>query len=245
MKKPLLSICLSTGSYPDFMARLLALAGAGSSYVCVANVHMVVEAHRDPAFAAVVNGADLITPDGMPLTWGLRLLHGIRQDRVAGMDLLPDLLREAERQAVAVYFYGGTEAMLARTAAHIKDHYPNLRVAGMHSPPFRVLTPDEEQAVVSTINASGARFVFVALGCPKQEKWMAAMKGRVQACMIGIGGALPVVAGMQKRAPALMQKAGVEWIYRLAQEPRRLFKRYAVTNPVFVGLLLKAWLTGK
>jgi N-acetylglucosaminyldiphosphoundecaprenol N-acetyl-beta-D-mannosaminyltransferase len=124
--------------------------------------------------------------------------------------------------------------------AFCENHYPVLKLVGLYSPPFRALTKEEE--VILNINASGAGFVFVALGCPKQEKWMAAMKGRINACMVGIGGALPVMIGMQKRAPVWMQKASLEWLYRLIQEPQRLFKRYAVTNTMFIVLLFTQWL---
>jgi N-acetylglucosaminyldiphosphoundecaprenol N-acetyl-beta-D-mannosaminyltransferase len=135
--------------------------------------------------------------------------------------------------------------MLERTRLYLQKNFPQLPIAGLYSPPFRPLSSLEEEQIIDTINRSGAKFVFVALGCPKQEKWMASMKGRVQACMIGIGGALPVLVGMQKRAPRWMQKTGLEWFYRMVQEPGRLFKRYAVTNTLFLWLLLKAWVAKK
>lgn len=240
--RKIITIDVHTGSYKHFISRHVTLAIAGkSSYTCVANVHMLIEAYRDPDFAAVVNNADCVTPDGMPLTLAIRLLYGSRQDRVAGMTLLPDLLEKARLWSIPVYFYGGTEAMLSGTREYLHAQYPGLNTAGMYSPPFRQLTADEEQDIAEQINQSGAKLVFVALGCPKQEKWMAAMKGRVNACMIGIGGALPVMIGQQKRAPLWMQKASLEWLYRLIQEPKRLFKRYAVTNTTFIWFMLKSW----
>ncbi len=243
MKKlDLLSISVNTGTYHEFMQQILTGAPAHSSrYACVANVHMLVEAHQDAAFASIVQQAGVITPDGKPLAWALRLLYGIKQERVAGMDLLPDLLSAAATQNIPVYFYGGSEAMLRDTASYLDTHYPNLNIAGMHSPPFRTLTKEEEENVVAKINGSGAQLVFVVLGCPKQEKWMASMQGRVRATMIGVGGALPVLIGTQKRAPVWMQRAGLEWVYRLGQEPKRLLKRYAVTNTIFLFLLGKAY----
>lgn len=242
MKNSLLSIELSSGFYSELLDSIRNIADEKvGRYVCVANVHMLIEAHHDKAFAAVIKNADIVTPDGMPLVWGLRLLYGIRQERVAGMDLLPDLLRAAERERLTVFFYGGTPEMLERTSDYLEKQFPALTNKHFYSPPFRPLTPEEEEAVVKRINDSGAHLVFVVLGCPKQEKWMAAMKGRIHACMVGIGGALPVMIGMQKRAPKWMQNAGLEWLYRLAQEPRRLFKRYAITNTIFIWLLLKAW----
>ncbi len=242
MRDSLLEINLTCSPYPNAFNYLLKMAQLHSSaYCCIANVHMLIEAHRDPGFAVVVNAADIVTPDGMPLVWGLKLLYGIHQERIAGMDLLPDLLSAAEKENLTVFFYGGTEDMLQKTHAYLGKHYPQLQNKHYYSPPFRLLAPAEEAEVVNRINATKPHLVFVALGCPKQEKWMAAMKGRIHACMIGIGGALPVMIGMQKRAPKWMQNAGLEWLFRLVQEPGRLFKRYAVTNTVFLWLLFKAW----
>lgn len=237
----LMGIKVDAGSYTDFVKAIVHMPGrVKSAYICVANVHMLVEAYQDTSFAEVVNKADIVTPDGVPLTWGLKWLYGIKQDRVAGMDLLPDLLKESEKKNIPVYFYGGTDEMLLKTKKYIQQRFPALPLAGMYSPPFRPLTSEEEQHIIDKINISEAGFVFVALGCPKQEKWMASMKGRVQSCMVGIGGALPVLVGMQARAPRWMQRSGLEWVYRLLQEPRRLFKRYAVTNTLFLYLLLKS-----
>ena len=246
MKKKLLSLFVTTGSYQQFVDRIYKLAARKkSSYVCVANVHMLIEAHKDAAFAKAVNNADIVTPDGMPLAKSFKLLYGIKQPRVAGMDLLPDLLTGAVENKLPVYFYGSTDNVLLKTIEFTKNNYPELNVAGIYSPPFRALTTGEEEEIVQKINNTGAKIVFVALGCPKQENWMASMKGRINACMIGIGGALPVVVGMQKRAPMWMQKLCLEWLFRLMQEPQRLFKRYAVTNMSFLYLLLKSWVGAK
>jgi N-acetylglucosaminyldiphosphoundecaprenol N-acetyl-beta-D-mannosaminyltransferase len=239
-KASIMDFQLSTGAYTDYSDNIIALANKrNSSYVCVANVHMLIESARDDAFQSVVGNADIITPDGKPLTWVLRLLHGIKQERVAGMDLLPDLLMRAELTNLPVLFYGGTSEMIARTESYIRRRFPSLIVAGLLSPPFRELSVEEEEETIRQINSSGAKLVFVVLGCPKQEKWMARMKGRINAVMVGIGGALPVMVGIQKRAPTWMQHAGLEWFFRLCQEPRRLFRRYAITNTWFM------WLTAK
>jgi N-acetylglucosaminyldiphosphoundecaprenol N-acetyl-beta-D-mannosaminyltransferase len=241
MKQPLISIDITTGSYPSFVERIIELTQRKtSSYVCVANVHMLVEAHNEAEFRKVVNNATICTPDGMPLVWGLGLIHGISQDRVAGMDLLPDLLKEAEKKSIPVYFYGGTQQMLDTTLQYIQNNFPQTIIAGMHSPPFRPLSVDEEEEIAEKINNSKSELLFVALGCPKQEKWMSRMHGKINMPMIGIGGALPVMVGLQNRAPLWAQKAGMEWFYRLCQEPKRLFKRYAITNSTFLWLLLKA-----
>lgn len=244
MKRALISININTGSYNEFLATLVNLAdeAKGASYVCVANVHMLVEAYRNPVFAAIVNNADIVTPDGVPLCFALKLLHGKPQERVAGMDLLPDLLKKAAENSIPVYFYGGTEEMLLKTRAHLNIHFPEVILAGMYSPPFVKNGPDAIAEDAERINKSGAKFIFVALGCPKQEKWMAAMKNRVNGSMIGIGGALPVMIGMRKRTPKWMQHYALEWLFRLYQEPRRLFKRYMVTNSIFIKLLINAWI---
>ncbi|MCF0075134.1 WecB/TagA/CpsF family glycosyltransferase [Dyadobacter sp. CY261] len=240
MKKPFLGINISVGAYRDILGQIVELAKASKpGYVCIANVHMLVEASRDVSFSSVVNNSTICTADGMPLVWGLKKTHNIHQDRVAGMDLLPDLLQAAEKDSIPIFFYGGTEKMLETTKNFLKANYPYLKLAGTISPPFRALTKNEEIDIIQTINASGAKIVFVALGCPKQEKWMNAVTSRVNALLIGIGGALPVMVGMQKRAPAWMQRFALEWLYRLCQEPGRLFKRYWSTNIAFAMLLVR------
>ncbi len=200
---------------------------------------MVVEAAHDPVFAQAVNKATWATADGVPLTWALRALYGIRQERITGLDVLPDLLVEAAKNQLPVYFYGSTPEVLSRCALFCQQNHPTLPIAGMHSPPFRPLSAAEEQADIEAINASGAAMVFVSLGCPKQEKWMAAVSDRIPAVLLGIGGALPVSVGEQLRAPRWMQQGGLEWFFRLIQEPRRLLRRYIVTNTLFVGYLLR------
>ncbi|MCW3113070.1 MAG: glycosyl transferase, WecB/TagA/CpsF family [Segetibacter sp.] len=241
-KVNLISISLSIGSYSNFVNTIISSAKEKKPYyTCIANVHMLVEAYRNKSFANVISNANIITPDGRPLAWALRLLYGIRQDRVAGMDLLPDLLSAASTENLSVYFYGGTEEILDRTKSFVKIRYPNLKVVGTYSPPFRLPTKDEEDAVIQKIENSKASLVFVVLGCPKQERWMGAVHERLNAVLVGIGGALPVVIGVHKRAPKWMQTAGLEWLFRLIQEPRRLFKRYAITNTWFLFLLLREY----
>lgn len=242
----LISFPVSTGTYDDMLQHIINRTYTGqSAFVCIANVHMVVTAYQDVTFASLLKRADVVTPDGLPLTWALRLLYGIRQPRVAGMDLLPDLVRMAEQAAIPIFFYGSTHEVLGITRKHLEKKYPLLIIAGTYSPPFRVLTPEEESEIANTINDSGARLVFVALGCPKQEKWMASMKNKITSVMVGVGGALPVMIGMQKRAPLWMQRSGLEWVYRLYQEPQRLFKRYAATNFIFVYLFTKEFIRVK
>lgn len=240
MKKNLLSISITTGAYADVVRKVCQLPlKRKSSYVCVANVHMLVEAHEDERFGEVVNNADVVTADGKPLCMTYKMLYGEEQDRVAGMFLMQDVMAYAEKNSTSVFFYGGTEAMLAQTESYTEKYFPNLKLAGLYSPPFRALSKQEDQEIVDMINASGASYVMVALGCPKQERWMASMRGRINACMIGIGGALPVMIGMKRKAPMWIQNYGLEWLFRLSQEPKRLFKRYWHTNRIFATLLLK------
>jgi N-acetylglucosaminyldiphosphoundecaprenol N-acetyl-beta-D-mannosaminyltransferase len=239
-KKRLIAIDISRGTYKEFVSAILSYAKAKiSSYVCVANVHMVIEAYEHPQFANIVNSADLVTPDGMPVAKAIKALYKEDQERVDGMSLLPTLLTESEKNNLSVYFYGSSQETLDATSTHLAVNYPKLQVAGMYSPPFRKLTSSEEQEIANKITASAPNIVFVVLGCPKQEIWMANMKGKIPAIMVGIGGALPVLIGQQKRAPEWMQKNSLEWLYRLAQEPSRLFKRYFKTNTMFMYLMAK------
>ncbi|GAB4052667.1 WecB/TagA/CpsF family glycosyltransferase [Spirosoma litoris] len=245
-RKKIGSLEVTLVSYHVFIQEVLQAAHQRrSGYACFANAHMVVEATRDPAFANKVNAATWTTTDGVPLVWALRFLYGVRQERITGLDVLPTLLQEAASEKVSVYFYGSTPEVLDSCARFCRHYHPNLSIAGMYSPPFRDLTFTEEEDIVERISASGARLVFVALGCPKQEKWMAGLSHRIPAVLLGVGGALPVTVGVQKRAPRWMQLAGLEWIYRLLQEPRRLFSRYFMTNSLFVYYLLKQWFLQK
>ena len=239
-RKSIINFEITTGKYNSFVNHIVSLANQKeSANVCVANVHMFIEAYKDKKFNNIINDATVVTPDGKPLTWVLKYVYGIQQDRVAGMDLLPDLLQQMMLKQLPAFFYGGTPAMLEKTEHYLKYAFPDLPIAGMYSPPFRPATLEEEDKLVEKINKSGAAIVLVILGCPKQEKWMASMKGRIKAVMIGVGGALPVMVGMQKRAPMVFQKMGLEWFYRLMQEPRRLFRRYFITNSMFIYLFIR------
>lgn len=200
---------------------------------------MCIEVWKDAVYAHAVNSADMATPDGKPLAKAIEWLYGIKQPRVAGMDLLPDLLREAAVQSLGVFFYGSTPDVLDAIQHKALQDNPSLIISGSCSPPFRALTDAEKEEDIRRINASGAHIVFVALGCPKQERWMAENRGKIHAVMLGVGGAFPVYAGLQKRAPQWMQKYALEWVFRLCQEPKRMWKRYLVTNTLFCILLAK------
>ena len=246
MKRAIISLQVDEIGFIEVQHKIIAWAKSKlSKYVCVANVHMTIEAYWDADYSVAVNSADLIVADGMPIAKAMRLFYGVRQERIAGMDLLPVLLTEAEKEGLGIFFYGGTVEMLEQTRLYIDGCYPKLCNHQYYSPPFRELSSDEKEAVVEKINRSGSHLVFVVLGCPKQEKWMFSMKGKINACMIGIGGALPVLIGQQRRAPIWMQRASLEWLYRLMQEPRRLFKRYFITNVVFLFLAFTRWVNLK
>ena len=222
-------------SWNDAIARLLHWARKNESrYVTICNAHVVVTASQDKAYRAVIESADMATPDGAPVAWMVRRqgFHG--QQRINGPDLTWALARSCEAEGVSVYFYGSTSATLDRLRHCLLAAFPTLQIAGMESPPFRQLTAEEDSAAVERMNASGAGIVFVGLGCPKQERWMAEHKGRVRAVMIGVGAAFDFHAGTVSRAPAWMRDNGLEWLHRLASEPRRLWKRYLVTNTLFI-----------
>jgi N-acetylglucosaminyldiphosphoundecaprenol N-acetyl-beta-D-mannosaminyltransferase len=208
-------------------------------YVCVANVHMLVEAHWHSDFAKVLEQADLVTPDGMPLVWLLRLLGVKRQNRVAGLDLFQSLCAKAQQNGIPIYFVGSQASILERMRTRLMREFPKLQIAGMAPLPFRPLTAQEREDLLLNIEDSKAGLVFVSLGCPKQEKWMHQNCDRVSAVMLGLGGVFPVYAGLQRRAPHWVRNWGLEWLYRLIQEPKRLWKRYLVTNLVFLGLILR------
>lgn len=238
-KRRVLTVDISIGTFVE-QVRTMAAYGAAhrSSYVCCVNAHMTVEA-RDPAFANVVNTADFATADGMPVLRLLQRFHKLPQERVAGNDLVPALLAKAAEQGLSVYLFGATEEVQQRIVERVAQELPGLRIAGRSTPPFALFQDMDLESEVERINASGAHIVMVSLGCPKQEKWMAAMKGRVNAIMLGVGGAFLLYAGIDKRAPKWMRDLSLEWVYRLALEPRRLFKRYFVTNSLFLVLVLK------
>jgi N-acetylglucosaminyldiphosphoundecaprenol N-acetyl-beta-D-mannosaminyltransferase len=233
----LLGMRVDATSYPDAVRRVLEWARRGESrYVCVASMHGVMEAYDSAQFRQIVNGADLVTPDGMWLVWGLRLLGVRHATRVYGPDLTPYLLGFAAAEGIPIGFYGGAPAVLARLRTVLANRFPNLRVAFYRSPPFRPSTLEEDGADVDEINRSGARILFIGLGVPKQERWMAEHVGRVQAVMVGVGAALDFLAKVKPQAPVWMQKSGLEWCFRLCTEPRRLWRRYLKHGPRFVAL---------
>jgi N-acetylglucosaminyldiphosphoundecaprenol N-acetyl-beta-D-mannosaminyltransferase len=233
----ILGMRVDATSYAHAAQEIMRWARQGESrYVCVATVNNVIEARDDPDYDTAIEAADLVTPDGMPLVWGLRLLGVAGATRVYGPDLTPVVCRLATEQGVPVGFYGGAEDVLETLTARLEQRFPGLRIAYCSSPPFRPLTPAEEQRTVEDLHRSGARILFVGLGAPKQERWMAAHKHQVNAVMLGVGAAFDFLAGRKRQAPRLVQRLGLEWLYRLLHEPRRLWRRYLYRNPRFVVL---------
>jgi N-acetylglucosaminyldiphosphoundecaprenol N-acetyl-beta-D-mannosaminyltransferase len=238
--RPILGMRVDATSYADASDRIISWAEAHESRsVCIASVNNVMVAQDDPGFRDVMNGADLVTPDGMPLVWGLRALGIASASRVYGPELTPVVMTKAAEKGVPIGLLGGTHEVLDRFIANVSVGRPGLRVAYRSSPPFRQATPEEEGKVARDINASGARIVFVGLGCPKQEVWMARQRGNVQAVMIGVGAAFDFLAGVKPQAPAWVRRSGLEWLFRLVTEPRRLWRRYLRQNPRFVVLFAR------
>lgn len=244
-KRQVINSLISTGSYKDFVSSILQLSEKeSSSYVCVSNVHMTIEAYDDEKFCYVVNNANIATPDGMPLAKAITILYGIEQDRVAGMDLMPSLMEKCDKLGKSIFLYGSTEEVLEKILQKASKLYPSLKIE-VYSPPFRELSFEEKNKIVQQINEQNYDFVFVALGCPKQEKWMAEHYGKIQSCMIGLGGAFEVFADVKDRAPQWVQDYSLEWVYRLIQDPKRLWKRYMYTNNKFIALFIKQYLLQK
>jgi N-acetylglucosaminyldiphosphoundecaprenol N-acetyl-beta-D-mannosaminyltransferase len=237
-KKRIISLQVDLIKYQDALDQIVNLAkGKLPSYVCFANVHMTIEAYRDEKFSFQVNKASLVLTDGMPLVIALKIFYGSKQERVAGMDALPSMMKLAETHQLKVYFFGSTTEQLNKIKEKAGNDFPKLDVAGAFSPPFGQSLDDPNY--IDAINRSNANLVFVALGCPKQEKWMATHSNKINAVLLGVGGAFSVYAGDSRRAPAWMRNNSLEWAYRLFQEPRRMWKRYLVTNTLFIYLLIK------
>ena len=216
------------------------IAADARGYVTAAAVNLVMSAHEDPEARSALLGATLAVPDGQPLVWALHALGHARATRVYGPDLMIGFCARAARSGVPIYLYGGrTPEALALLEERLRRRFPGLAIAGGFSPPFRALTAEEEAQAIADINASGAAVVWVGTGQPKQEKWMYRVRPRLSApLLVGVGAAFDFHAGLVGQAPAWMQRNGLEWTYRLAREPRRLWRRYARYNPRFVAAFL-------
>jgi N-acetylglucosaminyldiphosphoundecaprenol N-acetyl-beta-D-mannosaminyltransferase len=221
------------------VAQVIAWGAARESRtVCACNVHAVVQARSDPSLAKAIATSDLALPDGAPVAWFMRRNGAPAQRRVSGPDLMWAYLAAAAAEGQSPFLYGATEETLELLCARIRASFPGIVIAGVYAPPFRAQSDEEDRIIVERINASGAASVWVALGCPKQDVWIAAHRDRIHAVMVGVGAAFDFHAGTLRRAPLWMQRAGLEWLHRLVSEPRRLWRRYLVTNTTFVALVL-------
>ena len=203
-------------------------------YLCVSNVHTTVTSYDDPDYCAVQNGGIMAIPDGGPLSTVGRKRGFQNMERTTGPSYMGEILKLSAEKGYRHYFYGSTEETLEKLYQKLTASYPSIQIAGMYSPPFRPTTPEEDAAVVKRINETKPDFVWVGLGATKQEKWMAAHQGVVEGFMVGVGAGFDYFAGNIERAPEWMQKCNLEWFYRLMQDPKRLFKRYLVTNTKFI-----------
>ena len=215
------------------------LTNRESCYVCAANVHMIMEAFDSQSYQLVINQADLVTPDGMPLVWMLRRMGYPNQERVYGPTLMVKLLKMANDESIPVGFFGSTTDVMSKLVQNVQREFPTVPIAYAYSPPFKQLSDEEDRQVTESINSSGAKILFVGLGCPKQEYWMHEHRGKVQAVMLGVGAAFDFFARTKPQAPLWVQKIGLEWLFRLVSEPGRLWKRYIIHNPRFIFLATK------
>jgi N-acetylglucosaminyldiphosphoundecaprenol N-acetyl-beta-D-mannosaminyltransferase len=241
--RSILNMRVDATSYFDATERIVSWAkDAQSEYVCVANVHMAMEVYDDPNFAELVNKAALVTPDGMPLVWGLRALGLQDASRVYGPTLTLHVCEAAAQLGIPIGLYGGTPESLVAFTQFLSGRFSGIRVVCQIAPPFRPLTPTEDAAYTQQITESGARILLVGIGCPRQERWMANHWQQIPAVMLGVGAAFDFHSGRVKQAPSWLQKVGLEWVFRLFMEPKRLWKRYFKHNPRFVLFFAQQYL---
>lgn len=241
----ILGVGVSNISLSDAADAIAALArDGGKHYVCVSNVHTVMMCQSDPEYKRIHNDASMVTPDGMPLAWMERKLGYDQPGRVYGPDLTLEVCKRSPQTGLKHYFYGGEEGVPEDLTKRFEQDFPGIQIVGGYSPPFRPLTPEEDEAAVQAINDSGADVVWVGLGAPKQERWMAEHRDRITCpVMVGVGAAFAFHTGRVSQAPAWMQARSLEWAYRLYAEPKRLWRRYLYNNPWFM-LAAAAQLSG-
>jgi len=236
----ILGVNLTVTSYAELVEKCKAWARTGESRaIAFVGMHNIMEAHDRPGFRETLHTADIRAIDGMPIVWLLRAQGYRGASRVYGPDATLALLDGAQESGIPVGFYGGDETTLAMLVAEVRRRFPDLRVVYQLSPPFRKLSAEEDEAVVKQMAESGMRFLFVGLGCPKQEEWVIGHRGRVPAVMFAVGAAFDFIAGTKPQAPRWMMRSGLEWAFRLATEPRRLAGRYLKNIPRFLYLLAR------
>jgi N-acetylglucosaminyldiphosphoundecaprenol N-acetyl-beta-D-mannosaminyltransferase len=239
-----LGVPLAVSDYEHVMNWMDQLISSGArGYLTAAAVNLVMSAREDPQTRAAVLAATLAVPDGQPLVWALHALGHARATRVYGPDLMAGYCARAALAGTPMYLYGGrSPEALQLLERRLRERFPGLVIAGGFSPPFRELTPAEEELAIGRIDASGAAVVWVGTGQPKQEKWMLHMRPRLSApLLVGVGAAFDFHAGLIRQAPAWMQRSGLEWSYRLSREPRRLWRRYAYQNPRFIAAFTRQY----
>ena len=245
-QKTILTIPVAITSYSDSVKRIIKAAGESvGQYVCVSNVHMCMEAFDCARFNKVVNDADMVVPDGVPLVWALKALGEKDALQVRGSDLMMRLCEEAQKLSIPIGLYGGTPDNLIDLRAPLIKKFPSLKIPFYSSPPFRELSQEEKNTYIKEINATGAKILFVGIGCPKQENWMAEHRNKLSCVMLGVGAAFDFFTGRKKSAPRWMQKYGLEWAFRLADEPKRLWWRYLKHNPRFIYYFFIQWVKHK
>jgi N-acetylglucosaminyldiphosphoundecaprenol N-acetyl-beta-D-mannosaminyltransferase len=219
------------------------IASKQRGYVCVAAVHTVMVCQEDAELREAVVNSDLTVPDGQPLVWAMNALGHDLSSRVYGPDLMARYCERSALTGARIFLYGGrNQGALVQLALNLRRRFPGVKIVGGYSPPYRDLSPEEEAAIVDEINQSKADVVWVGIGVPKQEKWMAQFRTRLEPpVLVGVGAAFDFHAGLVPQAPDWMQRIGLEWVYRLAHEPRRLWKRYARYNPLFVAGFVRQW----
>lgn len=205
-------------------------------YICVSNVHTTVMSYENEEYRKIQNGAAMALPDGAPLSSYSRRKGYKQAQRVTGPDLMLELFAISKEKGYRHYFYGATEETLQSMKEVLERDYPGIQIAGMYAPPFRALTPQEDAQVVAKINESRPDFIWIGLGAPKQEEWMYQHMGQLQGVLIGVGAGFDYLAGYIKRAPRWMQRMSLEWLYRLLQDPKRLWRRYFTSNVKFICL---------
>lgn len=244
LSRSILGVQIAVSSYEEMVGQSLLWAREGESRALFfAAVHMVMEAIDHPDFLPILNSAGTTFPDGVPLVWALRALGEKKAQRVCGTDSTSAVLAAAEKADLPVGFYGASQSTLDSLVKAVQTRHPSLKIAYIESPPFRPLTAEEDAAVVERIKSSGARLLFVGLGCPKQERWIVDHLGRIPAVMFAVGAAFDFIAGNKSRGPQWMSRNGLEWVYRFASEPRRLAMRYLKHNPRFLMLFLRQLFT--
>ena len=241
MRLKIIAMDVDVISMTTAVDRVLELSRAESgSYVCVANVHMCMEAFDSPSFRRVVNAADMVIPDGKPLYLAQKILGQRGVEQVRGQDIMTELCAISGRQKLNIGFYGGSSnSVLELVKSNLNSLFPDIRVTYAFSPPFRALTDIEVVKVVKEINSSKVDVLFVGIGCPKQETWMSEHTNDLDCVMLGVGAAFDFVAGNKTHAPRWVQNIGLEWLFRLCSEPKRLWRRYLKQNPRFVWYFLK------